>query len=319
MNNLYIIISNLFYFSIAIIPFIIIHCIIFQEKMSKKKLIISIFSSIFIMPLIAITSGYITAFKQYDIIKDAFFIGNSALYILGYIGLIAINYFIFLIIKLKKEEKYKKQKSKFIIIFLILCIMIYLSIPTFLLCFSLSSKNINTQISTTKLALKLSTFPYTKGVLAFYTGMEIFALEDNKENIEESIKYSELCYKFLKTDSSKKDLLIHYLRGKKYEEALKIALELKDKNINVESELIQIYIELNKIDEALKVSNNPIKKAFIYRKIKDYDKAIENINKLNKHNVDLYLNRAIIYEEMGEKELAEQDIKKIKELRRGRK
>lgn len=319
MNNIYIIISNLFYFSVAIIPFILIHCLVFHEKMSKKKLLISILAAAIIMPIIAAISCYITAFKQFDIIKDSFFIGNSTLYILGYIGLIAINYIIFLIVKLKKEEKYKTQKSKFIIIFSILIIMIYQSIPTFLLCFSLSSKNINNQIKITKLALKLSTFPYTKGVLAFYTGMEIFASEYNEKNIEEAIKYSELCNKFLKTDSSKKDLLIHYLHGKKYQEALKMALELKNKGINVDFELIQIYIELNKIDEALKVSDNPIKKAFIYRKIKNYDKALESINKLEKNNVDLYLNRAIIYEEMGKKDLAEKDINKIKELKRPKK
>ena len=77
MNNIYIIISNLFYFSVAIIPFILIHCLVFHEKMSKKKLLISILAAAIIMPIIAAISCYITAFKQFDIIKDSFQTGKN--------------------------------------------------------------------------------------------------------------------------------------------------------------------------------------------------------------------------------------------------
>lgn len=161
MNHLYLILSNLFYISAALIPFILLHCFMFHDKMGRKKLIFSIIAAVFIIPLICAYPCYITAFKN---IKDPVFIGLSLLYIFAYMGLIAFNYFIFLLFKFKREEN-KTKTSRFIISFLLLAIMIYLAMPAYLSFLSLKlADNVNLSTKLSKIAYTLSPFPYIKNI-----------------------------------------------------------------------------------------------------------------------------------------------------------
>ncbi len=165
MDNLYLILSNLFYISLALIPFILLHCFMFYDKMGRKKLIFSVIAAVFLLPVIALYPCYASAFSKYENMKDTFFIGYSLIYIFGYMGIIAFNYFVFLFSKFRQEEN-KTKIPRFIISFFLLSVIIYLSIPTYISFLSLKTAgNSGLSIKLSEIAYKLSPFPYTKKVL----------------------------------------------------------------------------------------------------------------------------------------------------------
>lgn len=160
MKNSYLILSNLFYISIAFIPFIILHCFLFKSRMNMKKLLFSIASAVIILPVIAFFC-FLASFKHYEYLKDILFVGYCLLYIFAYMGLIAFNYLIFFIINLKDN---KVKAVKYIPAFLVLFLILYLSVPTYL-AFVSTITNTKQGAFLSQAAVKLSVFPCTKKVL----------------------------------------------------------------------------------------------------------------------------------------------------------
>ncbi len=163
MNKLFFVFLNLMCISNVLIPIFLIHTLMFYEKMSKNKIITALLSAFIILPAIS----FICYKKIFVLNFNQSYLENCMLFILGYSGIIALNYLTFLIIKNKKVKNENTQKSwkiRYYSSAVILLFMIYLSLPTFLV--GMYSKSLN--IKVVSLAEKLSIFQLQKSAINSY-------------------------------------------------------------------------------------------------------------------------------------------------------
>ncbi len=178
-DKFYFIFLNLMGISAALIPFFLIHSLMFYKKMGAVKVITAILSAVLIFPLISFL-----CFKRIFMTMEGFeyyidvHIGESLFFIFAYMGLIAINYITFLVMKNSKltgEEKTKSYKLRLSASLILLVFMIYLSLPSFLMICSICSKQGNGQSlensRCAKSAVKLSVFPYQKEIIKIYSSI----------------------------------------------------------------------------------------------------------------------------------------------------
>lgn len=249
----------------------------------------------------------------------------------------AISLFLLFVFAILGTILYKKYKKKIIInASIILCfiyaIIVYLSIPVYMLFLDPMDYTENkTPAKYSNLAAKLTPFKQLKAYCYEISGIQYATLGMGCEKNKNFCKYSKLALqsheKACELNAPMGCYMAAYyatLQGD-YNKALSLYVNMGEKLIyRYTQPILEVCILKQDYELAFQIASTINDKADkyvayynIYRSMRDYKNALKYINmaiKINPKVWTYYSMRALIYHEMGNEELAKNDYKKAKRI-----